>query len=293
MRAAGDRSVRKALVDPSDPQLSVRRQCALLGVNRNRLDPPRPKVTPADLEIMRWIDEAHLRFPAFGTRGLRRVHYRERGVYVDRKRIRRLMKLARISAVYPRPRTSSPGKGHRIYPYLLRGLAIEEPNQVWCSDITYIPMPTGYCYMVAVMDWYSRKVLGWTVSTTMDTDSCLQAFRMAVAVAGCAPGIMNTDQGSQFTSDAWIEEMKCHKGLKISMDGKGRWVDNVVIERLWWSLKYEDVYLRSYQTPQEVERGVAAWLSSYNSRRPHSSLDDATPEEAYAERTKTGNGVAA
>jgi putative transposase len=273
--------VRKALVDHSDPQLSIRRQCALLGVNRNRLNPPAAKATCTDLQIMRWLDELHLRFPTFGTRGLRRLLKREHAAGVGRNRLRRLMKMARIAAVCPRPRTSAPGKGHRIFPYLLRKLRIVRPNQVWCADITYIPMPAGYCYLVAVMDWYSRKVLGGAVSTTMDTEFCLQAFRQAVMVAGSPPEIMNTDQGSQFTSDDWINEMKKHSGLKISMDGTGRWVDNVFIERLWWSLKYEDVYLRSYETPRDVERGVNEWFRIYNAERPHSSLDDATPNEVY------------
>lgn len=281
MRAAGDRSVRKALVEASNRQLSLRRQCALLGVNRNRLRPAGPKATPADLEIMRWIDELHHRFPAFGTRGLIRLLKREHGVSVGRNRLRRLMRLTRICAVYPRQRTSTPGKGHRIYPYLLRGMLINRPNQVWAADITYIPMPRGYCYLVAVIDWYSRKVLGWAVSTTLDTDFCLRAFRMAVAQAGRAPEIINTDQGSQFTSDGWIKEMKEHKDMKISMDGKGRWVDNVHVERLWWSLKYEDIYLRSYETPRQVELGTKAWFNTYNAQRPHSSLGDATPDEAY------------
>lgn len=274
--------MRKALIDPSDLQLSVRRQCALLGVNRNRLNPPASKATPTDLQIMRWLDELHLRFPTFGTRGLRRLLKQDYDCSIDRKRIRRLMKLARIAAVYPRQRTSAPGKGHRIYPYLLRELAITRPNQVWCVDITYIPMPAGYCYLVAIMDWYSRKVLAWAVSSTMDTEFCVRAFRQAVTVAGCTPEIMNSDQGSQFTSDAWITEMKTHEHLKISMDGKGRWVDNVFIERLWWSLKYEDVYLRSYETPRAVEIGVSRWFHAYNADRPHSSLkDDATPNAVY------------
>ncbi|WP_096335068.1 IS3 family transposase [Kiritimatiella glycovorans] len=277
----GDRSVRKALVDPSDAQRSLRRQCALLGVNRNRLTPPEPRATITDLRIMRMLDELHLRFPTFGTRGLRRLLKREQGLNVGRKRLRRLMRLAHISALRPRPRTSAPGKGHRIYPYLLRGVDVTRPNQVWCADITYIPMPRGYCYLVAVMDWYSRKVLGWELSTTMDTAFCLRAFRSAVATAGRAPEIMNTDQGSQFTSTDWIREMKQHEGLKISMDGTGRWVDNVFIERLWWSLKYEDVYLKSYETPRETGRGVGAWLERYNTERPHSSIGDRTPDEAY------------
>ena len=292
MRAAGDRSVRKTLVEPSDPQLSLRSQCRLLGVNRNRLRPAAAKATPTDLQIMRWLDEMHLRFPTFGTRGLRRLLKREQGISVGRHRVRRLMKLARIGAVYPRPRTSAPGPGHRIYPYLLRGLDICRPNQVWGADITYIPMPTGYCYLVAVVDWYSRKVLGWAISTTLDTEFCLRAFRQAVVVAGRAPEIMNTDQGAQFTSNDWIEEMKRHEGVKISMDGKGRWVDNVIVERLWWSLKYEDVYLRSYDTPRAVEAGVSKWFRTYNAERPHSSLkDDATPDKAYSDESREGEAA--
>jgi putative transposase len=172
-------------------------------------------------------------------------------------------------------------------------MVITRPNQVWCADITYIPMPTGFCYLVAIMDWYSRKVLGWAVSTTLDTEFCLRAWGMALRVAGCPPEIMNTDQGSQFTGTDWIEEMKQHKGMKISMDGKGRWVDNVFIERLWWSLKYEDVYLRSYETPREVERGVGRWLGTYNANRPHSALEDGTPDEVYFTATTEPAGVAA
>lgn len=208
MRTVGDRSVRKGLVDSSDPQLSIRRQCRLLDVNRNRLVPARAKATVTDLQVMRHLDELHLNFPTFGTRGLRRLLKREHGIRIGRNRLRRLMRLARIAATYPRPRTSTPGKGHRIYPYLLKGLDITRANQVWSADITYIPMPTGYCYLAAVMDWHSRRVLGWAVSTTMGTDLCLRAFRSAVKAAGCGPQIMNTDQGSQFTSDAWTKEVK-------------------------------------------------------------------------------------
>ena len=283
MRTVGDRSVRKKLIDSSDSQLSIRLQCLLLGVNRNRLKPPAGKATITDLQVMRHLDELHLNFPTFGTRGLRRLLKRGYGLCVGRNRLRRLMRLARIAATYPRPRTSTPGKGHRIYPYLLRGMKITRPNQVWSSDITYIPMPTGFCYLAAVMDWHSRRVLGWAVSSTMETNLCLRAFRSAVKAAGCCPQIMNTDQGSQFTSDAWIKEIKDH-GIKISMDGKGRWVDNVVVERLWWSLKYEDIYLRSYATPREVARGASEWFMKYNTRRPHSSLGDRTPDEVFGKR---------
>lgn len=271
------------MVDASDLQLSIRHQCRLLDVNRNRLPPPEPKRDAEDLALMRMLDELHLIQPTFGTRGLRRMLRRVEGRRVGRGRIRRLMKLMGLAAIYQAPRTSAPGKGHKIYPYLLRGMAVTRPNQAWCTDITYIPMPRGFCYVVAVMDWYSRRVLGWAVSTTLDTEFCLRAFREAVACAGRAPEIMNTDQGSQFTSTEWIEEMKRHEGLKISMDGKGRWVDNVFIERLWRSMKYEDVYLRCYETPREVEIGLGRWLNRYNHDRPHSSLNDYTPQEVYGQ----------
>ena len=273
------------MVDSSHSQLSVRRQCALLGVNRNRLTPPEPKTSATDDVLMRHLDELHMRYPTFGTRGLCCLLRRLTGDRVGRKRVRRLMQLMRLSAVYPRPRTSAPGKGHRLYPYLLRHIKVCRPDQVWCADITYIPMPKGHCYLVAIMDWYSRKVLGWAVSTTLDTDFCLRALEQALETAGTVPEIMNTDQGCQFTSDAWIEALK-GRGIRISMDGKGRWLDNVFIERLWWSLKYEDIYLRSYATPRAVAAGVSNWFSLYNQNRPHSALDGATPTEVYRGQAK-------
>lgn len=274
--------MRKGMVEPEHPQLSIRRQCELLDVNRNRLEVPADKATEEDLRIMRMIDELHMAEPAYGARRLCLVLNRDHGFSVDRKRVTRLMRLMGIEACWPRPRTSVPGAGHKVYPYLLREVSIERPHQAWCADITYIPMAQGYCYLMAVMDWHSRKVLGWAVSTTMDVGLCLEAFRMAVCVAGRAPEIMNTDQGSQFTSGDWIAEMEGHAGLRISMDGKGRWVDNVFIERLWWSLKYEDVYLKAYETPRELERGVGRWLGRYNSYRPHAALDGLTPDQCYA-----------
>lgn len=274
--------MRKAMVEAEHPQLSIRRQCALLDVNRNRLEGPAAKTSEEDLRIMRKIDELHMAEPTYGARRLCRVLNRDHGFSVDRKRVSRLMRLMEIMPCWPKPRTSAPGTGHKVYPYLLRDLVIERPNQVWCADITYIPMARGFCYLMAVMDWHSRKVLGWAVSTTMDVGFCLEAFRMAVRVAGRAPEIMNTDQGRQFTSTDWISEMGRHAGLRISMDGKGRWVDNVFIERLWWSLKYEDVYLRAYDTPRELERGVARWFERYNSYRPHTALEWRTPNQQYA-----------
>jgi putative transposase len=278
--------MRKQLVELGHPQLSVRRQCILLDVNRNRLEPPLDKTTPEDLRIMRLLDELHMKEPCYGARRMSLVLGRDHELPADRKRVARLMRLMGIAACWPKPRTSVPGRGHQVFPYLLRDLVIERPNQVWCADITYIPMASGYCYLMAVMDWYSRKVLGWSISTTMDVSLCLDAFRMAARVAGCAPDIMNTDQGSQFTSLEWVAEMRGHAELRISMDGKGRWVDNVFIERLWWSLKYEDIYLKAYGTPRELERGVAAWLGRYNSYRPHAALAGQTPDACYAATAK-------
>ena len=278
--------MRKTMVEADHPQLSVRAQCELLDVNRNRLDPPPPKVGEEDLRIMRVIDELHLKHPAYGARRLSVVLQRDHGFKAERKRTARLMKIMGIVPRWPKPRTSQPGAGHKIYPYLLRDVKVTAPDQAWCADITYIPMARGWCYVCVVMDWYSRKALGWAVSTTMDTGLCLEAFAMALRTAGRAPDIMNTDQGSQFTGAEWIAEMQRHPGLQISMDGKGRWVDNVLIERLWWSLKYEDVYLKAYETPQRLERGVAAYFRDYNSYRPHDSLNQRTPDAVYAERTQ-------
>jgi len=273
--------MRKQMVEKAHPQLSVRSQTKILHVNRNRLDPPRPKVSGDDLQILRLIDEIHLLEPTYGARTFKTVLARDHDVRAGRRRLRRLMRLGGIEACYPKPRTSLAGKGHKIYPYLLRDLEIAEPDQVWCSDITYIPMSRGFCYLAAVMDWHSRAVLGWSVSTSMDVNLCLDAFRKAVAATGRAPTIMNTDQGSQYTSDAWIGEMRS-RGIKVSMDGKGRWVDNVFIERLWRSMKYEDIYLKSYATPRELERGVSDWLDRYNNYRPHSAHGGRTPWSVYA-----------
>jgi putative transposase len=269
------------MIEKNHPQLSIRKQCELLGVNRNRLEPKGPKVSADDERLMRWMDEIHLKEPTFGARRLRQILIRDYKVCPTRRRVGRLMKVMGLEACYPKPRTSQPGAGHEKYPYLLGEMEVVRPNQVWCADITYIPMPVGYCYLVVVMDWFSRAVLGWAVSTTMEVSFCLEAWRMAVRTAGCTPEIMNTDQGSQFTSTGWLEEIKSHETIRISMDGKGRWVDNVFIERLWWSLKYEDVYLKAYGTPREVARGVGAWFGRYNHYRPHSALENKTPWAVY------------
>ena len=206
----------------------------------------------------------------------------DQGYTVNRKRVRRLMRLMGLRALYPRQRTSQPGKGHKIYPYLLRDLCVERANQVWATDICYIPMAKGFMYLVAIMDWYSRRVLSWRVSSTLDTDFCIAALEEALQRFG-TPEIFNTDQGSQFTSETFTGVLK-HHGVAISMDGKGRWVDNVFVERLWRSVKYEDVYLRAYETPTELRTGLARYFEFYNTRRRHSALDRRTPDAVYNEQ---------
>jgi len=254
------------------------RRCELLSVARSSAYYRPAPVSEEDLALMRLIDEMHLRWPFYGSRRLR-DELQEQGHAVNRKRIQRLMRQMGLRALYPRRRTSQPGKGHKIYPYLLRDLAIERPNQVWATDISYIPMAKGFMYLVAIMDWHSRRVLSWRVSNTVDTDFCIEALEEALRRFG-APDIFNTDQGSQFTSEAFTGVLKDH-GIDISMDGKGRWVDNVFVERLWRSVKYEDVYLRAYETPTELRTGLARYFAFYNTRRRHSALDRRTPDAVY------------
>jgi putative transposase len=238
-----------------------------------------------NLELMRLIDEQYLETPWYGARQMTR-HLRREGHAVNRKRIGRLMQTMGLSAIYQRPNTSKPHPQHKVYPYLLRGLTIDRPNQVWCADISYIPVRRGFLYLMAIMDWASRKVLSWRLSNTMDSDFCVDALKEALARYG-APEIFNTDQGSQFTSDAFTHVLK-EAGVRISMDGKGRWMDNIMIERLWRSLKYECIYLHAFETGSEVRQGLKRWIDLYNTRRPHSSLDDKTPDEAYWQKPRPG-----
>jgi len=223
--------------------------------------------------------------PYYGARQMTR-HLRREGYGVNRKRIGRLMRNMGLSAIYQKPNTSKPHPEHKIYPYLLRGMMINKPNQVWCTDITYIPMQRGFLYLVAIMDWSSRKVLSWRLSNTMDTDFCVDALTEAITHYGI-PEIFNTDQGSQFTSHAFTSVLK-DAGIKISMDGKGRWMDNVMIERLWRSLKYECIYLNAFETGSEARQEIGHWIDRYNTQRPHSSLDDRTPDEAYWQKPRPG-----
>ncbi len=272
--------MRKALVEKHHPQLSVRRQSELLGVNRNRLDGAQP--VPAceeDLSLMRRMDELALRFPEYGARRMAWSLSRE-GPEVSRDQARRLMKKMGLEAVYRRPRTSIPAPGHKIYPYLLRERYVSQADEVWCADITYIPMTRGYAYLVAIMDWQSRAVLGWQLSNTLDTGFCVAAFRQARLEAGCAPEIFNTDQGSQFTSRPWIEALE-KAGVRVSMDGKGRWMDNVFIERLWRAVKHEGVYLWAYDNLHDLEKALRRWFDDYNHWKPHQTFAGKTPWETY------------
>ncbi len=241
--------------------------------------------TALNLELMRLIDEQYLETPWYGARQMAR-HLRREGYGVSRKRIRRLMRLMGIAAIYQKPNTSKPHPQHKVYPYLLRGMVIDKPNQVWCADISYIPMRRGFFYLVAIMDWASRKVLSWRLSNTMEADFCVAALEEALARYG-KPEIFNTDQGSQFTSDDFTDALK-EAGICISMDGKGRWMDNIMIERLWRSLKYECIYLHAFEVGSEVRQGLKTWIDFYNTRRPHSSLDDRTPDEAYWQKSRPG-----
>ncbi len=227
---------------------------------------------------MRLIDEQFLETPYYGARQMAR-YLRRRGYWVNRKRVRRLMQHMGLAAIYQKPHTSKPHPQHRIYPYLLKGAAIENPNHVWCADVTYIPMRKGFLYLVAIMDWYSRKVLSWRLSNTLDAEFCCEALKEALSTHG-SPLIFNTDQGSQFTSFEFTQVLKDAE-IRISMDSKGRWMDNVMIERLWRSLKYECVYLHAFETGSEARNGIERWIRRYNEERPHSSLDDRTPHEAY------------
>ena len=272
------RGERKSMVCRDHPGLSVGRQCQVLKLSRSSLY-YRPKgESEANLALMRRIDELFLAYPFYGSRQMTR-HLRREGHTIGRHRVRRLMRLMGLEAIYQKPRTSDPHPEHRIYPYLLKGMAITAANQVWCSDITYIPVQRGFLYLVAIMDWATRKVLSWRLSNTLDAGFCVDALKAALASHG-KPEIFNTDQGSQFTSNAFTGVLR-EAEIKISMDGRGRCMDNIFIERLWRSLKYEAVYLHELCDGFVAERVIGDWIGFYNSQRPHSSLDGQTPAEAY------------
>lgn len=266
------------MVDPNQSRISVANQCRLLCISRSSFYYRSKPVKATDLELMRLIDEQYLKTPTWGSRSMEN-HLHRLGYKINRKRVQRLMRLMGLEAIYPKPRTSRPHPDHKLYPYLLRGLDIKRPNQVWAADITYIPMSRGFMYLVAVMDWYSRKVLSWRVSNTLETDFCVEALSEAIRRYG-SPDIFNTDQGSQFTSEAFTKELK-DNNIAISMDGRGRCQDNIFIERLWWTLKHHYVYLHSFANGVELREGFQYWFNFYNKDRFHQSLDNLTPSEVY------------
>jgi putative transposase len=276
------------MIEKDHPGLSVRRQAELLDVNRNRLE-SRPRVSEADLAAMRALDEFHTRWPFYGQRKLL-VLLREAGHEVGRKKVRRLMQVMGIEAIAPKRRTSVPDAGHAKYPYLLANLEVSEPDEAWCADITYIPMERGFAYLVAVMDWHTRAVLSWRLGNTLDTRFCLEALDEAVRVAGRTPGIFNTDQGCQFTSREWTGKLES-LGVRVSMDGKGRWLDNVFIERLWRSLKCEDIYLRDYRDLAALEAGLRTWFAEYNHQRPHQAHGYRRPWALYRPQAGLANAA--
>jgi len=261
-----------------DHKLPLTRQAAVLGIGRGSVYYRACPVPAAELAIMRRIDELHLDYPFAGSRMLRDL-LRGEGIAIGRDRVTTMMRRMAIEAVYRRPHTSKPADGHKVFPYLLRGVGIERPNQAWAMDITYIPMARGFVYLAVVMDWFSRRALSWRVSITMEVDFCLDAVDEALARHG-RPEIFNTDQGSQFTSAAFTG-LLAENAIRISMDGRGSWRDNVFVERLWRSVKHEEVYLRAYDSVAEARGSLGSYLGFYNRKRPHSSLDGRTPDHVY------------
>jgi len=273
------REERKAMIAPDHPGLSLSRQCRLVSISRSSFYYTPKGESAENLALMRRIDELFLKYPFYGSRQMVRQLRRE-GVVAGRHRVRRLMRLMGLEAIYQAPKTSTPHPGHRIYPYLLREVTVVRPNHVWCADITYIPVRRGFLYLVAIMDWATRHVLAWRLSNTMDAGFCVEALKEALARYG-KPVIFNTDQGSQFTSLDFTGVLKDAE-VTISMDGRGRCLDNIFIERLWRSLKYEAVYLHEMTDGFAAERVIGPWIGFYNTERPHSALDGRTPAEAYS-----------
>jgi putative transposase len=269
---------RRAKIERPSVDVSVRRQCELLNLARSGVYRPKPAPDADDLALMRRIDELHLELPFYGSRRMM-FELNKEGRGVNRKRVQRLMRVMGIEALVPRPGTSKPAPGHKIYPYLLRDLKISEPNHVWAADITYIPMARGFLYLVAVIDWASRAVLAWRLSNTIDRCFCIAALEEALARYG-KPRIFNTDQGSQFTSAAFTGALE-KAGVAISMDGRGRFMDNIFIERLWRSIKYEEVHPKAYADGREARAGIGAWMAFYNHRRPHQAMSNQMPMEVW------------
>jgi len=265
------------MIERGHPQISIRRQCALLGLHRSSLYYAPAQETQENLALMRLIDQQYTRTPFYGSRRMTAWLNRQ-GHQVNRKRVQRLMGLMALEAIYPKPRLSMPGSQHKVYPYLLHGVEITRPNQVWSTDITYVPMQQGFMYLVVIMDWYSRYVLSWQLSNTLEVGFCLVALEEALGLG--QPDIFNTDQGSQFTSQAFTGRLE-EAGIGISMDGRGRVLDNIFVERLWRSVKYEDIYLKEYRSVPELERGLEGYFWFYNQERLHQALEYQTPAQVH------------
>ncbi len=271
------------MIEPEHPRISVRRQCELLGLPRSSYYREPVGESEENLELMGVIDEEYTRHPFYGSRKMKNC-LRRLGYKVNRKRVRRLMRRMGLSSIAPRKRVTMPGDGHKIYPYLLRNLGIDRPDRVWASDITYIRLRGGFVYLTVVMDWYSRYVLSWEISITMGDGFCVSALERALRVHG-KPDIFNTDQGCQYTGHAFTGVLKGH-GIRISMDGKGRAMDNIMVERLWRTVKYEDIYIKDYETVDDLKKGLRHYFWFYNNERPHQSLGDRTPAEVYFQRNQ-------
>ena len=270
----------RALIETGHAQLSVRRQCGLLGLNRASFYYEAATETEDNLRLMRLLDAEYTRHPFYGSRKLTRW-LRDQGEEVNRKRVQRLLRVMGLEAIYPKPRLSQGGKGHRVFPYLLRGLTVARPDQVWSTDITYVPLTTGFMYLAAILDWYSRYVIAWRLSNTLDSSFCLEMLEEALRQG--RPEIFNTDQGVQFTAQAFTGRLEA-AGVQVSMDGRGRCLDNVFVERLWRTVKYEDIYLYRYEGVQELQRGLQRYFPFYNEERLHQSLDYRTPAAVYRRR---------
>jgi putative transposase len=273
------------LVEPGHAELSVRRQCDLLGLSRSSLYYEAAEETAENLRLMRLLDQEYTAHPFYGSRRLT-VWLNGQGEEVNRKRVQRLMGLMGLEAIYPKPKLSVAGRGHRIYPYLLRGVSIERPDQVWSADITYVPLAAGFMYLAAVIDWYSRYVLAWRLSNTLDGSFCLEMLEEALGRG--RPEVFNTDQGVQFTAQAFTGRLET-AGVAVSMDGKGRCLDNVFVERLWRTVKYEDIYLRGYEGVPALQQGLGQYFPFYNEERMHQSLEYRTPAEVYREGRAGGS----
>jgi putative transposase len=270
----------RLLIDSDHPQLSVRRQCALLGLCRSTLYYEPAPESAENLALMKLIDQQYTDYPFYGSRKMTRWLQEVRKLTVNRKRVQRLMRLMGLEAIYPKPKLSLPGQGHKVFPYLLRDVTIDRVDQVWSTDITYVPMPTGFMYLAAVIDWYSRYVIAWRLSNTLDGSFCLEMLDEALGQG--RPEVFNTDQGVQFTAEAFTARL-LSAGVGVSMDGKGRCLDNVFVERLWRSVKYEEIYLRGHETVPQLSAGLGRYFPFYNEERLHQSLDYRTPAQVYRE----------